>query len=57
MGGILVAVVVPILVEFGFSTSCANEFVTVVIPLVGGAMAWLGRWRAGGVDALGRKLV
>lgn len=56
MGGIVVAVVVPVLAQVGFSQTCANELITVALPLVGGVVAWFGRWRAGGVDALGRKL-
>jgi hypothetical protein len=55
MGGLIVAVVVPVLAQVGFSQSCANEIITVALPLAGGALAWFGRWRAGGVSALGMK--
>ena len=55
MGGILVAVAVPVLVKFGFSESCGGEIVNYVIPLIGGAIAWYGRMRAGGVSVAGFK--
>lgn len=55
MAGIIVAVGVPVLVKFGFSESCSNELVNYVIPLVGGAIAWFGRMRAGGVTVGGFK--
>ena len=54
-GGILVAVVGTLLVNFGFSEGCSNELVTIIPLIVGGIAAWIGRWRLGGIDILGRR--
>lgn len=51
--GVIIAVVVPVLIKFGFSESCSNELVNTVIPLVGGAIAWFGRTRKGDITPLG----
>lgn len=53
--GIIVAVGVPLLVKLGFSESCSNELINVVIPLIGAGIAAFGRFRAGGISALGVK--
>ena len=58
-GGLLVAVVGILLVQFGFSDSCSNEIIAQTSPIVGALpgiiMAWVGRVRAGGVTILGMK--
>lgn len=56
MSGVIVSVVGAGLVHFGFSEQCSNELITLAPVLVGGVMSWVGRMRAGGVDALGRKM-
>lgn len=43
------------MVQVGFSEGCANEVITLLPVLAGGVMSWIGRIKAGGVDALGRK--
>lgn len=53
--GIIIAVLVPVLAQVGFTQACANELVTIALPLVGGVIAVIGRYRLGGVDKLGRK--
>ena len=55
MGGILLAVGVLVLAKLGFSESCSSELVNVVLPHIGGAIAWFGRVRAGGVSVSGFK--
>jgi len=54
-GGILVSVVGTLLVQFGFSDTCSNELITNIPLIIGGIMAWIGRFRAGGVTKLGFK--
>lgn len=54
-GGILVMVVGSILVQVGFSESCTNELINVVPEVVGGAIAWFGRYRHGDITPLGFK--
>lgn len=56
LAGVLVAVVVPMFAKLGFSESCSGELVNYVIPLIGGAIAWYGRVRSGGVSVTGFKL-
>ena len=55
MSGVLVSVGGLLLVQFGFSEGCANEVITLLPVLAGGVLSWIGRIKAGGVDALGRK--
>jgi len=54
--GVLVAVLGPILVEWGFTTDCSNEIIEKIPLLIGGVMAWYGRVRAGGVSWTGRRV-
>ena len=51
--GILVAVVGTLLVNFGFSEVCSNEIITIAPTLVGGVIAWIGRWRKGDITIAG----
>lgn len=53
--GVLVSIVGSGLLYFGFSEQCSNEIITLVPVIVGGAISWIGRIRAGGVDKLGFK--
>lgn len=53
ISGIVVMVAGTFLVEWGFSESCSNEIVTKAPLLIGGLMAWIGRVKAGGINALG----
>lgn len=55
MGGILVSVIGTLLVQYGFSETCANELIQNVPLAIGAVMAWIGRVRAGGVNAVGFK--
>lgn len=55
-GGILAMIALPILVHFGFSESCGSEIMTIAPMIPGAVMAWYGRIRAGGVNALGQKV-
>ena len=54
-GGILLAVVGTAVMQLGFSESCTNELLQNVPLIVGSALAWVGRIRAGGVSVLGFK--
>lgn len=55
--GLLVAVALPLLVQLGFSEGCANELTSKLTPIVsalpGIVMAWIGRIKAGGINAFG----
>ena len=54
--GVAAMIALPLLVNIGFSESCSNEIVSIALPMIPGAIAALyGRFRLGGVDALGRK--
>lgn len=57
MGGIIVAVAVPLLVQWGFTDTCSNEIVGKLAPVLGSlpglVMAWIGRLRAGGLSVGG----
>jgi hypothetical protein len=53
--GILLMALLPLLVQAGFSESCANEISTFVSMLPGMAWAWYGRVRQGDVTILGFK--
>lgn len=58
-GGILVAVLGTLTVEFlgshGFSEACSSEIASYIPLLVGSAIAWIGRYRKGGVTLAGFK--
>lgn len=54
-GSILFMVLTPVLMKIGFSEVCANEFMLLIPVLLGGIGAWIGRYRAGGVNVLGFK--
>jgi hypothetical protein len=54
-GGILVAVVGTLLVQWGFSESCSNELITNIPLIVGSIVAWVGRVRKGDVNVFGFK--
>lgn len=54
-GGILIAVVGSILTSMGFSEVCTGEIITQIPLFVGGALAWIGRWRQGDVTIFGFK--
>ena len=55
MAGLFVAVGVPLVVKLGFSESCSGEIVNYVLPLLGGAVAWWGRFRKGDLTVSGFK--
>lgn len=49
-------VLLPLLVNVGFSEGCSNEITGILLPMVPGAVTALwGRVRAGGVSPLGFK--
>ena len=55
-GGVLLAVVGTILVQYvGLTESCSTELLDKAPLLIGGIMAWVGRYRLGDVTALGFK--
>lgn len=56
IAGCLVSVAGTVLVNVGFSEQCSNELITMAPVLIGGVMSYIGRYRNGGVDALGRKV-
>ena len=53
--GILVMIAGTFLVDYGFSQGCANEITDKIPLLVGGLIAWIGRIKAGGINAFGVK--
>lgn len=53
--GILVAVLGPVLVQYGFSEACSGEISNVAVAAVGGLIAAYGRYRVGGITALGKR--
>ena len=55
MSGILVSVVGTAIMQLGFSESCTNELVQNVPLILGSALAWVGRVKAGGVTVGGFK--
>ncbi len=55
MGGLVVAVALPLLVQLGFSEQCGGEIMAILPTLPGIAMAWYGRMRQGDVTPLGVK--
>lgn len=56
-GGIIAMIALPLLVNVGFSESCSNELVTILLPMIPGAIAaFRGRFKLGGIDKLGRKV-
>ncbi len=61
LGGLLIAVVGPMIVTFGISDSCSNELTTKGAEfapiLLGAVTAWIGRVRAGGVTWYGSRTV
>lgn len=55
MGGILVSVIGTAIMQLGFSESCTSELVQNVPLIIGSALAWAGRVKAGGVSVAGFK--
>lgn len=53
--GLAVAIVLPIIVQVGFTESCANEIVAIAPMLPGIVMAWIGRVRQGDITIFGSK--
>ena len=53
--GVLVSVLGTFLVKWGFSESCSNEIVQALPVIIGGAISWVGRVRAGGISVIGVK--
>jgi hypothetical protein len=51
--GIVIAVAGTLLMKYGFSESCSNEIITNIPLIVGGIVAQIGRWRAGGITLAG----
>jgi len=52
-GGILVAVAGTLLVNFGFTEGCSSEIVSNVPLVIGGVVAWIGRYRRGDLKLSG----
>jgi len=59
IAGIIVSIALPILVQIGFTDSCANEITAKVAPIIamlpGAIIAWYGRWRNGDIKVSGIK--
>ena len=53
--GIIISVAGTFLVHAGFTEACSNEIVTNVPLLFGSLLAFIGRYRAGGVTLLGAR--
>ena len=53
--GILISVAGTILLKLGFSEVCSNEIVSYIPLFIGGAISWVGRVRAGGINLLGMR--
>lgn len=53
--GILVAVIGTVLVNVGFSETCSSELIAVLPSLIGGVVAWYGRYRHKDVTLAGFK--
>lgn len=53
--GIIVSVAGTFLVQVGFSETCSSEIVSNIPLVVGGIMAWIGRFRVGDISPLGVK--
>lgn len=54
-GGVILAVAGTLIMGLGFSETCTNEITTYVPTILGGIMAWIGRYRHGDVNILGIK--
>lgn len=54
--GVAVSIVGTVLVNYGFSEGCAGEITNTLPVLIGGVMAWYGRFRKGDVNVLGRRI-
>lgn len=55
--GIIAMIALPLLVNLGFTEACGNEITSIILPMIPGAIAaFVGRFRAGGIDKLGRRL-
>lgn len=55
LAGVLVSVLGSLFVSWGFSEACSSEIVAWVPVILGGAISWFGRVKAGGVNVLGFK--
>ena len=55
--GLLVSVGGTLLLKLGFSEVCSNEIVSNIPLVIGGVLAWYGRWRVGGVTPFGTRKV
>ena len=53
--GIIIAVAGTFLMNYGFSEVCASEISNNIPVVIGGIIAAWGRFRLGGVNALGVK--
>jgi hypothetical protein len=53
--GVIVSIAGTMLVNYGFSEQCSGELTQFLPVLIGGAISWIGRFRAGGITTLGFK--
>lgn len=57
ISGILIMVVGSFLVDYvGLTEKCGSEIANKVPLLIGGVLAWYGRWKAGGISLGGWKV-
>lgn len=56
ISGVIVSIAGTLLLKSGlFTETCTSEILSAAPVIIGGIMSWIGRVRAGGVDALGRR--
>lgn len=53
ISGILIAIIGPVLVNVGLSESCSSEVTAYLPVLIGGIIAWIGRYRKGDITVGG----
>ena len=54
-GGILIALLVPLIGYLGFTEACSSEITNFLLPIPGLVIAWIGRVRQGDVTLAGFK--
>lgn len=55
--GIISMILLPVLVNLGFTEACGNEIAAILLPMIPGAIvAFRGRFKLGGIDKFGNRL-
>lgn len=55
LAGVVVSVAGTLLVKFGFDEACSSQIIQLAPVLIGGAISYIGRIRAGGLSLAGFK--